>query len=333
VDLFPDSGAGREKLGEALVRRAQTMGSVAVPALDAKGEVSGSPEFKYFYYVSRPKLDLLAAQFGLGAATAPGEAVRDVHAIKAALGSKGLVKELAKEQDVKTGQFYSSSVSWRHGLFYFRAGFFNRGESLLTGVMYVLWRTHGDSLLLLTGSPEHILGEKLVREGLFVHGSSGAVDEVLKIAQGLSVDEPALLTGKQVNRWNFEAIPGFEVRADPPERDEVSSSVPLPYSWGSESNALSLAMFCFRRLARLGSARLDVLFRLFSRESAVGSSLQDDLDARRERSLSNDYIRKDPRRLTEEQAHWERVIAEVRQYQLGRYRQVYVGSPIYTALL
>jgi hypothetical protein len=81
-------------------------------------------------------------------------------------------------------RFYVSTETWHHGLFYFRAGFPEEEKALVTGVIYALWTMHGDSLFLLTGSPKHIMGDKVVREGVFIPGSSGAVDQVFQITLG-----------------------------------------------------------------------------------------------------------------------------------------------------
>jgi hypothetical protein len=337
VDLFPSNSTSRVKLVHALIQRASSLDAVALPVLEEVTDTHHTLDIKYFYYISPPKLEMLATQLGLTfSGSAVKDVVRDVHKITTALQASGLIEELQPDRKVETGRFYISTETWRHGLFYFKAGYSSK-KPLVTGVMYALWTTHAGSVLLLVGSPNHILGEKVVQQGVFIPGTSGAVDKVFQIAGRLSVDEPALVTGKDMGRWRYSDVPGYEIRASDKvgdrDEDEIRQRLPLPYSWDSGRNALSLAILCFRHLGQLSSTRVEVLFRLFAKESAAGLSLQDDFDACRNKWLNYDFIREKPEHLAEEKAIWERIAMEVGRFQLKQYKDIYIGSPVYTALL
>ena len=280
---------------------------------------------KYFYYVSHPKIKMLGSQLRLRSHESAKDVIREVGEITEALQSRGMIEELAIERGIETGRFYLSTDTWHHGLFYFKQ--FN---NTIIGVMYALWRTHGDSILLLTGSPEHILGEKIVRHGIFIP-STGAITELAGIAQALSVDEPALVTAEEkTGPWRYTLPPGYDIRARAAndEVDEFSYRFQLP--WGRKPAAFSLAMLCFRQLADLSCMRLEVLFRLFSKESTAFLSLQNDLDALRDRWLKSCGK---PESLAREQALWQQIELQLVDHQLQKYKHVFVGSPIYTALL
>jgi hypothetical protein len=262
----------------ALIHRAQGLDGVILPTVPNTEPVQ-QRTLKYFYYVSRPKLEMLGSQLGLKPFDqTPLGVIRSVEEIAAKLQARELISESLCTGGIETGRFYRSTDTWRHGLFYFKVGF--EGDDLVTGIMYALWTTVGDSILLLTGSPEHILGEKVVRQGIFIPGTSGAVDELFRIATALSVDEPSLVTGPNTGSWRYASPVGYDIQVEHASdaRDEFGRRLPLPYAWSTESNALALAMLCFRQLSGLSNARLDVLFRLFSKESATGFTLQSDLD-------------------------------------------------------
>ncbi|MEW8626868.1 MAG: toll/interleukin-1 receptor domain-containing protein [Candidatus Thiodiazotropha sp.] len=338
VDLAPNNTDGLTRLLEALAERARGIDSVTVPnASLVVPRQKKQVDVKYFYYASVPKLQMIGTQLGLAPSGLSVKELTDsTNEITAALEKKGSIKRLVTGQKLQTGQFYISTNSWRQGLFYFSAG--RRGRNnLVTGVMYVLWTMQDDSILLLTGSPEHILGEKVVREGLFVPGTSGAVEEVFRIAKHLSVDEPALLTGDNIgpSPFHYGDVPGYEIHegTSNSSEDEVSRRFSLPYGWRDESNALSLALFCFHHLSSLPATRIETVFRLFSSESAVGPSLREEATAVREKWLAYNFISKDPDRLAEEQAAWERIDKTLDGFPLDQCKHVHIGSPLYTALI
>ena len=128
---------------------------------------------KYFYYISKPKVDMLKAQIGtagfslasissklgLGAASVSLTAERQAQSLVG--DTLSLVKALEKRKALKpsydlprlnASDFYHDQGTWKSGLFKF--------DSICDQptVTYALWRVLKGSLILLIGSPNNILG-------------------------------------------------------------------------------------------------------------------------------------------------------------------------------
>jgi hypothetical protein len=141
---------------------------------------SKHPSFglRYFCYISRQKVEQFRSQLGLKD-TLDSQTDLPCQTLECAaeLERRGQIRGMDQGPGLECGVFFRGISPWRHGLFYFRSALDDH-----TAVTYVAWREHGQSLILLLGSPNNILGEQVARDGLIVPGSTGALSENLRIA-------------------------------------------------------------------------------------------------------------------------------------------------------
>lgn len=135
---------------------------------------------RYFYYISKAKVDMLLSQLRysklalpkirpkVGVAGVEIEAeispqarenlIHDTLSLLRLMTRKRLIRDLADSSVIDTREFWHDQGCWFNGLFLFSV------EVELT--TYFLWRTYQDALILLVGSPLNILGKKLVQDGV-----------------------------------------------------------------------------------------------------------------------------------------------------------------------
>lgn len=290
---------------------------------------------KYFYYISKTKVEMLQAQvgkprfsvssissklgFGLASVTVAAEKqnhtlVADTLKLLKTLENSGSVRPSESLNELNTAHFYHDEGFWKSGLFTF--------DSMCNHptVIYALWRELERALILLVGSLNNILGDKVVVGDCFVPGTSGAHLEILEYVDNfLCTDEPVA------------------VRVGPPETygknvpvPELSNSrIVLPRSFKSQKQlwrrrfekednlefrrderGLTLGFLCIRQLNVLPELQLDLVFRVFSTHG-----------------IPNEQE-------VERFGSWrlEERLAEARTLGLLKYDRVYLGSPVYTAL-
>jgi len=238
---------------------------------------------------------------------------------------------------LESGVFFRSISSWKHGLYYFSSALDNH-----TAATYVAWRECERSLILLVGSPNNILGEQVAREGLIVPGSSGALSEIFALLDSMRAEEPQYVDSRE----------GFAVRTQGGQEEHYG--VCWQYAFGARSRALSLATLCFGYFGTLPQARLEVLFRLFSRHPSTKESIYEDLRTEAFDALvypaftADDFraatksrnpetgtwrVKPTSEDTTEASSNWERVYPAVKSFQFQKYDTVWVGSPLYVALM
>jgi len=285
----------------------------------APEENANSAPLKYFYYISKNKVEMLGAQIsGKGpegaspqrneVGTAAGKLVKDTEAVIAGLAGAGLLPDLHAVDQISPSKFYRDTGEWRSGLFAMNW----MGDT--PTVVYALYRSLKDALILLVGSPNNILGDKVVSSEYFVPGSSGAQIDILEyVAEMFKVDEPVAVTEGRITRYGY--------RGKMPERS--SSPILNPFRdddtlhrhdrprgprfmhvIDEDEKGLSLATLCLSQLSQLPTARMDLAFRIFSRHPI---------------SIPNDQY---------DREYW----ARFPELEIDRYKAVYLGSPIYTAL-
>jgi len=188
-------------------------------------------------------------------------------------------------------------------------------------IVYATFRIVEESIVLLVGSPNNILGEKIVSTEYFVPGTSGAQMEILEyVGSMFDVKEPVAVTEGKVETFGYRG-PAPEQTNSPirnPFRVSKSDWYRYPegpkfmrHGWslsGEEDKGESLAILCLSQLRKLPLRRLDLAFRLFSTYQI----------SKPNRSFKNDFER-------------ERY-DEVEKLGVYRYKTVYLGSPLYTAL-
>jgi hypothetical protein len=293
---------------------------------------------KFFYYISRQKIEQIRSQLGLvDAVNQQTDLPRQTLESVAELEKRGQITSMDEGTPLESGAFLRSISSWRHGIFYFRSALDDH-----TAATYVVWRECGRSLILLVGSPNNILGEQIAREGLIVPGSSGALSEIFALLELIGTEEPQYI----------ESGPGPAVKIHGGHEEHYG--VCWQYTFGARSRALSLATLCFGYFGALPQARIEVLFRLFSKHSSKKASIYEDLrteafDALVYPAFTVDDFRvaaetKNPETgtwqvepasedTTEASSNWERVYSAVKSFQFQKYDTVWVGSPLYVALM
>ena len=279
---------------------------------------------KYFYYISKTKVDMLLSQLShsklaipkitpkIGVAGIEVEAeissqarqnlIKDTLSLLRLMTRRKLIRDLAKDPVIDTGRFWHDEGIWFNGLFLFRVE-----VDLAT---YFLWKVYRDAIILLIGSPLNILGEKIVRDGVQIPGTSGACDQLLRfVARNIQPDEIVLATDKRYQGHPYLArlnLPGVTYGvANDAHLDSRLEFLP------SKPKALSLGSLCLKHLMYLPQSEIDTVFRLF-----------------------HEYDLEHPKDLLD----WGSLLSSVshtamaEQMGLINVRRVFVGSPIYTAL-
>lgn len=246
---------------------------------------------KYFYYISKTKVEMLRAQaanrtlglssisskLGYGPASVTVTAEKKNHTLVAdtlklsrTLEKNGSVKLSESLDALDSNHFYHDQGSWQSGLFRF--------DSVCNHptVTYALWRELVRSLILLVGSPNNILGEKVVVGDCFVPGTSGAHLEILEYVDTvLRTDEPvAVRTGPPETYGRDVPVPELSnsklVAPKAPEwreprgRRHSTHEDEDDLEFRRNERGLTLGLLCLRQLRSLPQGNLDLMFRVFS---------------------------------------------------------------------
>lgn len=258
------------------------------------------------------------------------------------------MRNLNSESSLDTGIFYETTAIWHHGLFYFKAGADEQSADLTT-VSYLAWMEHANSLILLVGSPDHVLGNRVAREGIFVPGTSAAIEEITTLTKFMPSDESCCLSHDLRDGGSDKSIEVAGTSKLAFGDYDRCGSLAFP-SVGSPPSAVSLAMLCFYYLSTLPVSRLDTMFRLFSKYTSIKQNIYADLkksvygDLATRASFKDDPARSefsqtgrmrktipDSKQLAS--TKWKKVSSEVSRFHLRNYNTVWVGSPVYTALV
>ena len=305
---------------------------------------------KYYYYISKPKVEMLLpqikrAKFSLklspkvdvaGVSIGADIEKRDDSALVSRLGElidkmekKKLLEDVNSSMVVQEGSFLRSKSTWRHGLFFFKGGIptswggSNREALLVLTVIYVAWTTIGDTIILLVGSPNNVLGDKVAPEGVFIPGTGGVQDSVQTLVNSLQTDEPIADMRMRTSFGEAFSLPNIQLGSQQRYTQEYGQYglIPLPGFHSAELFPLSLAQFCFDYLSSLPQASLETVFRVLSIYESTQGNFQLDLEDFRSRVRD------------EWEDEWEKVRQAAEQNGLRRFSRVCFGSPIYTALL
>lgn len=272
---------------------------------------------RQFSYISRSKVATLEAQLrrrlslhGVSAkVTVPGaevsvsggsgeqqdDLVARTVGLERRLRRRKLVKSLAGESELDPSSYYADEATWWNGLFAFN-GDFSLDQGAARVVSYLLWRPWRDSIVLLAGSPENVLGERVVRDGVWAYGTTGTWATILRFAErSFAADEQ-----------------GFEAVTD------ASASVPgegkkvAPSGLFDSPSGLALAVICARYLSTLPQSTVETVFRVSQRFPIRTPGLLPDWAV---------------------EALGDGGAGERRVELVRRCEAVYVGSPLYTALV
>lgn len=293
-------------------------------------------EDHYFHYMSQEKLETLLAlssreSFKLTSITPTGvigpnrslmrgeerqpgylvslgeDVIASVNAgVRAAPPDRGEFLEVTK--------FYHDLSAWRSGVFSFDS------SCEQPTLVYVAWRAVRNSLVLLVGSPNNIVGAKKVEGDCFIPGTQGAhlrildfVDQTLGTDERVmvSVFEPELFGDTSVavpELTNGEVISRLHPKAMAARwHDITKGDLSLPAS--SDEKGLRLGFLCLKNMLRLPQTRIEVIFRVFGEYS---------IPKAREVDRFGTYKPVDK-------------IAEAKNIQLLNYDKIYLCSPVFVS--
>jgi hypothetical protein len=234
-----------------------------------------------FIYVSKSKVDVIEAdlsrwrspqitatvsvpgvQFGVAPPADAPDLYRRTNALIRKMERRNRMVPLPQSGELDVSSFYRDQSEWMQGLYSFKGDFSLDGDSARV-VTYLLWRRWQDSLILLVGSPQNVLGEQLVHGGVWAYGTTGSWTTLLHFAETTLRTDEANLVGV--------APPADRPRAgdlkwvEPGEIKGEAEEQPLPAEMMDSPRALALAALCLGQLSRLPSSHLDTGFRLFQR--------------------------------------------------------------------
>ncbi len=215
---------------------------------------------------------------------------------------------MPEQGELGFSDFYRDDSVWANGLFSFNGDFsLERADARV--VTYLLWRRWQDSIVLLAGSPLNVLGEQVVREGVWAYGTTGTMATLVHFGEtALRTDEANLVgvapPGARPEAGGLSWMQGgtgWPSAGQPEEelRPEILSSPP----------GLALAALCLGHLSSLPAGPIDTAFRVSQR---LGVNLRGNV----------------PRWTAELLGRHGREELDF----LRRCQVVYVGSPLFTAL-
>lgn len=272
---------------------------------------------RHFSYISETKISMLEAQIasrrwapGLSAkAGVPGfvevgaqlasragneELIKRTISLTKKLTKQELLRPLSSTGDLDTSLLYQDMSVWSHGLFAFT------GDTSLAAqasvFSYLAWRRWNDAIILLAGSPHNVLGERIIRDGVWAYGTTGTWNSILQFVETLETDERNLTKEVPDAAW----VEGMS----PTSRALAPGLLESP-------GGLSLAVLCLRHLSGLVVSQLETVFRIHRRIDLGVNAVLPQWVTRQ--------LGRGPR--GSEQANF-----------LRQCRAVYTGSPLYTAI-
>jgi hypothetical protein len=280
------------------------------------------PEFNY---VSKSKVDVLEADLSrwrtpqvTATVTVPGvqlgvappadapDLYRRTNALIKKMERRKRMVPLPQSGELDVSGYYRDQSVWMQGLYSFAGDFGLDGDGARV-MTYLLWRRWQDSLILLVGSPQNVLGEQPVHGGVWAYGTSGSWTSLLHFAETTLRTDEANLVGVAAPANRPQT--GDLTWVAPGEIDGDAAELPLPVQMMDSPRALTLAVLCLARLSSLPASHTDTGFRLFQRL---------------------------PLALRGEVPHWVTGLfakegGRVKLDILRQCKMIYIGSPLYTA--
>lgn len=240
-------------------------------------------DLRTYRYISKTKLGVLEAQLRrrwkwvLEAPTpAGGRAVLESHAdpqegagdlvrraewLTKKMRQKHYIVPLDHQDGLVTSTYYEDKFEWFEGLYAFQGDIsLEAGTTQL--VSYLLWRRWRNSIILLAGSPENVLGERVVRDGVWAYGTTGTWGAVKAFAErNLRTDE-----------WNVVGVSGVSsteegsefpwIEWDAGSLPDDSDTSPQELWAVHTPRALALATLCVGYLAELPQRKINSTFQI-----------------------------------------------------------------------
>ncbi len=277
-------------------------------------------EHKKFQFLDfNPKVEISGISVGANVrAKNNGGLIDDTLSVIEKLNKKKFVKRLDQVSTLGKNSFYYDNSLWFNGLF-----FYNIGEIKIAS--YFVWKYWENSIILLVGSPLNIVGERTMQEGIYAPGTHLSWDSVISFMVqnfqtdennlvGVSIPENADYGDKQLfakilamdsNVDSERILIGSQYKAKP--HDEMLSI--YQKSGKYKLGALDFGLFCAKYLSALPQSDVDILFKV---------------------TRIMDLNR--PTDLPEWISIFNRFSAQANLKGMERYRRIYLGSPVYTAL-
>jgi hypothetical protein len=203
------------------------------------------------------------------AVTTPSERAdlyRRTNALVRKMEHRKEIVPMPERSELGYSHYYRDGSVWAHGLFSFK-GDFSLGQADGRVVTYLLWRRWQDSIVLLAGSPMNVLGEQVVREGVWAYGTTGTMATLLHFT------ETALRTG-EANLVGV-APPGIQPKTEGLTWIDEEASWPAASGPGEELRpeilssppGLALSALCLGHLSALPAGAIETAFRIRQRLS------------------------------------------------------------------
>lgn len=279
-----------------------------------------------FTYVSQSKVDVLEAdlsrwrspqvtatvsvagvvQLGVAPPAAAPDLYRRTNALIRKMERRNLMVPLPPSGELDVAGYYRDQSEWMQGLYSLK-GDLSLDDDSARVVTFLLWRRWQNSIILLIGSPQNVLGEQVAHGGAWAYGTTGTWDTLLHFAETTLRTDEANLVGVAPPADRPQA--GDLKWLEPGEIMGTVEEQPLPEEMIDSPRALALAALCLGRLSGLPASHTDTGFRLLQRL---------------------------PLTLRGEVPSW---VTELLGQQGGRVKldilrqckMIYVGSPLYTA--
>lgn len=273
---------------------------------------------KYFQYISKSKIDLLHQQvltnrnnfsdispkisfagleFGINLkreGLQDGNLFSNTVALITSLYKQDLIKPITDETKITLVNYYHIESTWHHGLMKWRD---SRIELPLVEA-YCVFRLVGDALILLIGSPSHLLG--------YIDATQTQNLNVIRSTTSLMYNSIYRVMGYYVNN------PEDTTRID--EEIFISDIRELAFS-------LDLGTFCLQEVIKLPLKTVDTVFKIYSQ-----------YDLRRNAARIAQYAGEEERRGN---LRYEMLLDPIKKAEivgLFKFRNLYIGSPLYTAI-
>jgi hypothetical protein len=188
-------------------------------------------------------------------------------------------------------------------------------------VAYFVWRKHGDSIIVLAGSPDYIIGTRVAKQGAQLSSTGDAIDtigssEILDVINSNEVSS-VVMGGGRTNR----RIPSAERPISIAARDRDTARDWFKKTVYTHSREVGLAIFCLNHLSNLPEMTIDTVFRIYSTYSSKGANLFEDLEVEHKEGQQEYAI-----------LYTEESLREARRIGMANIRTIYIGSPLYTAI-
>ena len=273
---------------------------------------------KYFYYISKSKMEMLFPQFNL---LSNGNVVSDILNLSNVLSIHGLIEDSFQQLSLKTSSFYHYSGVVKQGLF--STNYFYNLDTT-----YLLWTIFENSLILMFGSPRNILGNEFAWKGVDIAPTSQQflhlsifLDNIIETNDSWSQNlNEEYGYSSMLKRPHFDSQPRKIIS----ENKRLQSR--LWYDRGylsvaylatkKNKKATGAGLLCFQLLKDLPDSNIDTIFKIFSHYelSDKDSQLLKEI-YRTEFSSNQDIIERDQ--------------AIVYNWNL---KNVYIGSPLYVSI-